>query len=85
VSALLYRHSVLSDSRVVWDVFYDTLDSDTAVDATAGHTASKEYYTWNVRVAGGEEAPEAGSPAPSTRPVGAPPAPEAVEAPGPPG
>ncbi|MBB6647978.1 FaeA/PapI family transcriptional regulator [Halobellus ruber] len=56
-----------------------------AVDATAGHGPSKEYYTWNVRVAGGETASETGSPAPSTRPVGAPPAPEAVEASGPPG
>ena len=61
----------------------DLPDRETAVDATAGHTASKEYYTWNVRVAGGETAPETGSPEPSTRPVGAPPAPEAVEGSGP--
>jgi len=46
-----------------------------AVDASAGHAASKEYYTWNVRVMGGESASEAGTPAASTRPVGAPPAP----------
>ena len=63
----------------------DLAAREDAVDATAGRDASKEYYTWNVRVAGGETAPEAGSPAPSTRPVGAPPAPEAVEASGPPG
>ena len=56
-----------------------------AVDARAGHTASKEYQTWSVRVYDGEPAPEAGFPAPSTRPVGAPSAPAAAEGPGPPG
>ena len=61
-------------------------DQEEAVDATPpGQAPSKEYYTWNVQVSGGETPPETGSPAPSTRPVGAPPAPEAVKASGPPG
>jgi hypothetical protein len=42
-----------------------------AVDAAAGHTPSSEYYTWNVRVFGGEH--EA-TPTPG-RSRGAPPAP----------
>jgi hypothetical protein len=63
----------------------DLPDRDGAVDATAGHSASNESYTWNVRVFGGDPPTETDSTRRSTRPRGAPPAPQALEETGPPG
>ena len=50
-----------------------------AVDATAGHTAHNQYYTWNVRVFGGDPALDTAPAAPARPDRAAPPAPTAVD------
>jgi DNA-binding transcriptional ArsR family regulator len=44
-----------------------------------GRTAHNQYYTWNVRVFGGETAPDTGRDGSPPRQRGAPPSPTAVE------
>ena len=48
-------------------------------DAEPGHTAHNQYYTWNVRVFGGETAPDSAPDTSPPRQRGAPPAPTAVD------
>jgi DNA-binding transcriptional ArsR family regulator len=53
-------------------------------DAVATRTAPvKEYYTWNVRVRGGDSAPSSPDPVGTPEVVGAPPAPDASDGVGP--
>ncbi len=54
-----------------------------AVDAEPGHSPHNQYYAWNVRVNGGDPAPDAARDPPPVRQRGAPPSPTKVE--GPPG
>jgi DNA-binding transcriptional ArsR family regulator len=44
-----------------------------------GREATKEYYTWNVRVRGGDAARTPAEPAGTPEVIGAPPAPDAVD------
>jgi hypothetical protein len=50
-----------------------------AVSADPGHTPTNEYYTWNVRVRGGDQAVTPADTAPSTTATRAPPAPASVD------
>ncbi|PHQ39106.1 hypothetical protein DJ69_07920 [Halorubrum persicum] len=57
----------------------DLPDRDDAVDADPGRSPLNQYYTWNVRVFGGEPAPDTARDGPPVRQRGAPPSPTAVE------
>ncbi|RLM62552.1 hypothetical protein [Halorubrum sp. Atlit-26R] len=57
----------------------DLPDRDDAVAAQPGRSSLNQYYTWNVRVFGGEPAANKGHDSPPVRQRGAPPSPTAAE------
>ncbi|MFY4815027.1 hypothetical protein ACOJIV_20380 [Haloarcula sp. AONF1] len=57
----------------------DLPERDDAVAAQPGRSSLNQYYTWNVRVFGGEPAPNTGHDSPPVRQRGAPPSPTTAE------